>query len=68
MNDNSLFLVWNPNANFPRYRHYSRDSAIREARRLADANPGEQFFVMAPVGLAVRRDPVEWIEADDIPF
>lgn len=44
------FLVWNPDRGYPTTCHLSFDSAVREAERLAAANPGQSFFVMAPAG------------------
>jgi len=42
----SFFIVWCPqNASSPTYRHYSREDAEREAKRLADINQGKEFFV-----------------------
>lgn len=46
--ENRVFwLVWSPGgAAPPRYRHSSQRSAVAEAERLADLNPGWSFFVL----------------------
>lgn len=46
------FYVWNPASRYPNYTHTSLRSASDEAKRLAAANPGQQFFIMAPVAVA----------------
>lgn len=43
------FLVWNPQANYPRVVHDTFERAEAEAERLAACNPGERFVVMSPV-------------------
>lgn len=51
-----FYLVWNPQAGTPTYRHETEDSAISEAKRLAAKNPGQEFFVMASIGRATKID------------
>jgi hypothetical protein len=43
------FLVWNPSRALPTVQHETLERAEAEAARLRVANPGETFFVMAPV-------------------
>ena len=43
------FLVWNPDAGMPTVGHDTYARAAAEAERLAKANPGRTFHVMAPV-------------------
>lgn len=73
-----FYIVWNPERTTPpRYRHDSLLSAIAEAKRLADANPGQSFIVLASMGEA-KKVSASWtrhsgatpaeIETDDIPF
>lgn len=66
----TFFMVMSdiPDRAPPRVRHNSLDAAKREARRLADANPGERFFVLASLGHMIRNDPVSWQKHDDVPF
>ena len=44
-----FWLVWNRRGRKPVYEHESYFSARAEAERLAKANPGEAFYVLAPV-------------------
>jgi hypothetical protein len=43
------FLVWNPARGLPTRSHNTLESAAAEAFRLWNANPGQRFYVMAPV-------------------
>ena len=43
------FLVWNPTAGLPTVTHDTLDRALAEAERLTKANPGQRFYLMAPV-------------------
>lgn len=51
------FLVWNPDAGFPTFAHKTIDDAVRESERLAKANPGQRFFVMAAIGISRVDEP-----------
>lgn len=64
----TLYLVWNPNTGYPKFRHSSRESAIQEAKRLAGNHPGQPFYVLEAIGCAVMQEPVQWLEAEEIPF
>ena len=50
----SGFLAWNPHPGnrAPSHQHMSLADAQREAEILARTNPGNRFYVMAPVGVA----------------
>lgn len=65
-----FYLVWNPNGHNPQHRHTSYESAAAEAKRLAEQNRGQSFFVLAALAFAKVRDPVEFttINRDLIPF
>lgn len=39
------FFVWTKKGRRPRYAHDTHESALTEARRLAEANPGQKFIV-----------------------
>jgi hypothetical protein len=39
------YFVWQKNGHKPRYAHDTHESALTEARRLAEANPGRKFIV-----------------------
>ena len=47
---NRFWMVWNPHGRSPTYRHESRESANKEAQRLARDNPGQVFVVLKAVG------------------
>ncbi|MBB5443276.1 MULTISPECIES: hypothetical protein [unclassified Paraburkholderia] len=64
-----FWIVWCPTgAKPPSYRHTNFGSAAMEAERLAQANPGREFFVlgaeMSYCAIAMQR--VEYF--DGIPF
>ena len=39
------YFVWTKTGRRPRYAHDTHESALKEARRLATANPGRKFIV-----------------------
>jgi len=41
-----FWLVWCPRGGTPTVRHFTRNSADAEAERLAEANPGKEFYVV----------------------
>lgn len=54
-----FFLVWNPKGpRSPSFRHGTRKSAEMEAQRLSQQNPGQEFYVLAPVARATTAKPV----------
>lgn len=70
MNNNLEFwIIWNPQSlQPPTFKHNDKYSAIREAKRLAQANPNLDFFVLRAIGKA-RSKITEYIELkEDIPF
>lgn len=48
----TFYLVWNKAGGVPNRSHVTRQSADKEASRLAAANPGKKFFVLEVVGAA----------------
>jgi hypothetical protein len=76
MNDKDnkdTWLVWSPQGNLPNVRHKSLGSAIKEAERLAGLNPGKEFYVLIPVGVATVKKPNIYMALcaagdDEIPF
>lgn len=66
------FLVWNPRHGLPTVSHTTFDAAVKESERLAQANPGETFFVVAPVGHSIVERPAifhRYVDmTDEIPF
>lgn len=73
-----FFMIYGEGQGCPTIAHYRRADADREARRLATANPGVKFYVLASImcalkiDVAVREiDPQESptpINDDGIPF
>ena len=72
LGDNARWFVWNREYGPPRFEHPDEAAAIREAKRLASANPGQKFLVLKTVAEAERVEPVRLkrFEAmdDEIPF
>ena len=65
------FLVWNPRRGLPTVSHETFEVAVKESERLAQLNPGQTFFVMAPVGHSLVEEPrifQSYASADEIPF
>lgn len=66
-----FFLVWSPSGSTPpTFKHQSRQSAVVEAERLARANRGQKFFVLATTDSRIVDDMVRsTFTADpEIPF
>lgn len=67
-----FWLVWSPGGDRPpRFKHSSLRSASVEADRLAAANPGSKFYVLAPVCSTVAQLMVRetfCAPFDDVPF
>lgn len=67
-----FWLVWSPNGDrSPSFKHLTEADAEREAERLADLNPGREFYVVQPTYhvVAQRRFTTRFGTSDDgIPF
>ena len=65
-----FWLVWCENGGEPRVKHKTLYQAETEAERLARANPGKSFCVMACASrFTERRVTIERFDCDDgIPF
>lgn len=59
------FYVYGKDA--PVFCHLSQESAEKEAERLAIANPGQVFQVLAILGQC-KKESVTWERVDDLPF
>lgn len=46
-----FWLVWNPKGGHPTKQHTSQIIAEAEAQRLAEASPGNQFYVLRAVSV-----------------
>lgn len=67
--ENEFWMVWNPAGRAPTYKHGNRGSAQREAERLAEANPGQSFYVLHAISRSSRPPAVLTVElGDDLPF
>jgi len=53
--------------NTPTFLHPSQQSAEMEAARLATANPGDVFQVLAIISQC-KKESVTWERVDDLPF
>ncbi len=53
-NNTKKFWMITGDGNSPKVRHASRQDAVREAERLAKANPGTQFFVLEAVEMLTQ--------------
>jgi|GEM_PF-846865 len=74
-----FWMVYNtgPYGGAPFHKHQSRESADKEAQRLARENPGQSFIVLKSMGgfraAEPRIEPVKMVAmeklfGDDIPF
>lgn len=54
-----FFMVWNPQGRSPTHRHDEFELAEREAKRLAELCPGQEFFILQAVAVAQKREPVD---------
>lgn len=56
MEQDTFFMVWNPNGHPPKVHHGDRELAEREARRLATLHPGQRFVVLMAESEFVKDD------------
>lgn len=52
------WFVWTKKGRAPRFAHETRESAEREAERLARLHPGQKFHLMQSVGKAFAHTPI----------
>lgn len=55
-----LYVIWNPKGKNPYYKHTSLKDAEKEAERLANANPNQEFYVLKAVGKVKGQVKIEW--------
>jgi hypothetical protein len=47
-----FYVVWDPRGNSPAHRHSFEYDAREEAERLAQLNPGQEFYVLHAVSVS----------------
>ena len=58
MEKDAFYLVWKSGGDAPTKRHELVESAREEARRLAESNPGMEFFIMRVIeGVTYSENP-----------
>jgi hypothetical protein len=62
MDEDTFFLVWNPEGRAPTRKHETLDIAIGEARRLASLNQNQKFYVLR----AVKRAEAVTVKVSDL--
>lgn len=69
MEEETFFLVWNPQRNAPTYKHGTLELATLEAKRLAAKTPNEKFFVLQAITCSEKNDVITRpLVLDPIPF
>lgn len=63
----TYWLVWNPLAGPPRFKHENEEGARREAARLASEHKGSEFIVLRTVA-SYQDNGVQITEHTDRPF
>lgn len=61
MNASKFWLVWRNGSIQSRVKHSTHALAEVEAIRLAELNPGQEFYVLQAVTMAARVSPVQVI-------
>ena len=69
MDNETFFVVWQPESGNPTYRHRTYESAKTEAERLADCSPRREFYVLQAVSKSAKVSVVtKVLGADGLPF
>ena len=63
-----FWVVWNPNAGAPTFRHPTRELAEREAERLAAQHPRDHFIVLEALTVSRTRTVVTETLFEALPF
>ena len=54
MDNETFFVVWQPESGNPSHRHQTYQSAKAEAERLADCAPRREFYVLQAVSKSAK--------------
>ena len=54
MDNETFFVVWQPESGNPTYRHRTYESAKAEAERLADISPRRDFYVLQAMSKSAK--------------
>jgi hypothetical protein len=54
VNAKVFWMVWREEGNSPTCRHFTKEAAILESKRLAEKHPGVKFYVLMATGHAVQ--------------
>lgn len=69
MNTEKFWVVWQPESGAPRHRHESRESAQREAERLAECAYPRPFFVLEAISVSQKVTVMTtFLGSDELPF
>lgn len=69
MNAEKFWVVWQPESGAPSHRHESRESAQREAERLAECCGKREFFVLEAISVSQKVMVMTTILGDEeLPF
>jgi len=68
MKMNKFWVVWNPNAGAPTFRHPTREQALAEAERLAARNPNAAFVVLEALTVSRAKTVVTETLSEALPF
>lgn len=72
--ESTFWLVWNPGGGSPTMRHPTYESAVAEARRLAESNASARFYVLSASDVffkdSVRHESLSkpYVYANEMPF
>lgn len=70
---NQFWLVWREDSPVVMFRHPTKESATREAERLASTNLGHRYFLLNAESYVEWQAPVppvpflKWTSLDDVP-
>lgn len=64
----TFWLVWEPQNGYTKNRHGYQPDAKIEAERLAERNPGKEYFVLQALTMSTVLKPVQTIELSDLPL